>query len=61
MRLIRRLLHRRRQEPQPGPQGEEYEALQMARRAEAKREAYAENVIRKVGHKHLPFLDDPFD
>jgi hypothetical protein len=33
----------------------------MARRAADKREAFAENVIRKEGHKSHPFLDDPFD
>jgi hypothetical protein len=61
MKLLDRLLHRRRREPQPGPQGEEYEALKMARRAAEKREAFSENLIRKEGHKSHPFLDDPFD
>lgn len=61
VKLFDRLLRRRRPEPQPGPQGEEYEALKMSRRADDQREAFAENVIKKVGHKNLPFLDDPFE
>jgi hypothetical protein len=61
MRLLDRLLHRRRPEAQPGPQGEEYEALQMARRAAVERGAFAENMIKKIGHKNLPFLDDPYE
>jgi hypothetical protein len=61
MKLLDRLLRRRRRDPQPGPQGEEYEALKMARRAADEREAFAENMIRKVGHESHPFLDDPFD
>jgi hypothetical protein len=61
MRLLDRLLHRKRREAQPGPQGEEYEALKMSRRAAHDRETFAENVIRKEGHKSHPFLDDPFD
>jgi hypothetical protein len=61
MRLFDRLLRRKRPEPRPGPQGEEYEAMQMARRAAEEREAFAENMIKKVGHKNLPFLDDPYE
>lgn len=61
MKLLDWLLHRVRREPQPGPQGEEYEALKMSRRAADEREAFAENIIRKEGHKSHPFLDDPFD
>jgi hypothetical protein len=61
MRLLDRLLPRKREEPQPGPQGEEYEALKMSRRVEHERQAFAENIIRKEGHKGHPFLDDPFD
>jgi hypothetical protein len=58
--LLRRLTRRQRLQPHPGPQGEEYEALQMERRHQAEQERFAENVIKKVGHKNLPFLDDPF-
>jgi hypothetical protein len=61
VKLLDRLLHRKRPTPQPGPQGEEYEALKMSRRAANEREAFAENMIRKEGHKSHPFLDDPFD
>ena len=61
MKLLDRLLHRKRPEPQPGPQGEEYEALKMSRRAADERADFAENMIRKVGHEKHPFLDDPFD
>lgn len=46
--------------PQPGAQGEEYEALKMSRRAADEHDAFAENMIGKVGHKSHPFLDDPF-
>ena len=52
--------HRTRPQPHPGPQGEEYEALKMARRHAGERDAFAENLLEKVGHKNLPFLDDPF-
>ena len=45
----------------PGPQGEEYEALQMDRRWQEQRRRFAQNVIKKVGHKNLPFLDDPYN
>ena len=58
---LRRLLHRRRIAPHVRPQGEEYEALQMEQRSQDERERFAENVIKKVGHKNLPFLDDPYD
>lgn len=61
MKLLDRILRRKRAEPQPGPQGEEYEALKMARHAVEAREAFAENMIRKVGHESHPFLDDPFE
>ena len=52
--------HRPGLEPTPGPQGEEYEALKMERRADAAHRAFTENVIRKFGHAYLPFLDDPY-
>ena len=61
LRSLRRLFHRPRIAPHPGPQGEDYEALRMERRSQADRERFAENVIKKVGHKNLPFLDDPYD
>jgi hypothetical protein len=32
----------------------------MSRRAADEREAFAESMIRKEGHKNHPFLDDPF-
>jgi hypothetical protein len=60
MRFLDRLFRRHDEEPHPGLQGEEYEAQQMARRAAERREAFAENVIKKFGHKALPFLDDPY-
>ncbi len=59
--LFRRLLHRERIEPHAGPQGEEYKALQMERRWQEQRGRFAENIIKKVGHKNLPFLDDPYN
>ncbi len=59
--LLRRVLRRQRVVPHAGPQGEEYEALQMERRWEAQRGRFAENVIKKFGHKNLPFLDDPYN
>ncbi len=61
VKLVDRLLRRKKPESHAGPQGEEYEALKMARRAADEREALAENMIRKVGHESHPFLDDPFD
>ena len=33
----------------------------MERRSQDERERYAENVVKKVGHKNLPFLDDPYN
>ena len=59
--LLRRVLRRERVAPHVGPQGEEYEALQMERQWEADRGRFAENVIKKFGHKNLPFLDDPYN
>jgi hypothetical protein len=60
MKLLNRLLHRTRPEPQPGPQGEEYEALKMARRAEEARRAFANRLVEKGGRRDHPFLDDPY-
>ena len=57
---LRPRFHRTRPQPHPGPQGEEYEALKMARRHAEERDTFAENLLEKVGHKNLPFLDDPF-
>jgi hypothetical protein len=54
MRFLDRFFHRKRPEPQPGQQGEEYEALKMARRAAEEREVFAESMIRKTAR---PFLD----
>jgi hypothetical protein len=60
--ILRRAFRRERvSAPHPGPQGEEYDALQMEREWQDERGRFAENVIKKVGHKNLPFLDDPFD
>jgi hypothetical protein len=59
--LLRRALRRERVASQPGPDGEEYEALQMERRWQERRGRFAQNVIKKVGHKNLPFLDDPYN
>jgi hypothetical protein len=55
MTLLDRLLRRKRSEPQPGPQGEEYEALKMARRAAEDRNAFAENLVEKAGHTTPPY------
>jgi hypothetical protein len=60
MTLLDRLLRRKRPEAQPGPQGEEYEALKMARRAAEDRNAFAESLVEKAGHRDNPFLDDPY-
>ena len=58
--LLGRLFRRPQVVPHVGPQGEEYDALQMEREWQEKRGQFAENVIKKYGHKNLPFLDDPF-
>jgi hypothetical protein len=58
--FLRRVLHRKPVTSHVGPQGEEYDALQMERQWQDERGRFAENVIKKVGHKNLPFLDDPF-
>jgi hypothetical protein len=47
--------------PHVGPQGEEYDALQMERQWQEERGRFAENVIKKAGHKSQPFLDDPYN
>lgn len=51
-------MHRQRPALRSGPQGEEYEALQMERRYARERERFAENVIESVDHKNLPLLGD---
>jgi hypothetical protein len=33
----------------------------MERRWQEERGCFAENVIKKYGHKNLPFLDDPYN
>ncbi len=58
---LRHLFRREPAVPQVGPQGEEYEALEMERRWQEERDRYGENLIKKVGHKNLPFLDDPYN
>jgi hypothetical protein len=58
--LFNRMLRRKPVVPRVGPQGEEHEALLMEQRWRDERVRFAENVIKKVGHKNLPFLDDPF-
>jgi hypothetical protein len=60
-RLIRRALRKEQVEPHVGPQGEEYDALQMERQWQEKRGRFAENVIKKAGHTSQPFLDDPYN
>jgi len=60
MKFFRRLLSRPRPEPRPGPQGEEYEALKMARRADEERRVFADRLAEKAGRKDHPFVDDPF-
>jgi hypothetical protein len=59
--FLRRRLRREHVVPHVGPQGEEYDALQMERRWQEERGRFAENVIKKYGHKNLPFLDDPYN
>jgi hypothetical protein len=59
-RFIRRRGRRTPVVPHAGPQGEEYEALQMERRWVEQRGQFTENVIKKFAHKNLPFLDDPY-
>ena len=61
MKLIDRLLRRRKEAPHIGPQGEEYEILKAQQARAEQGEAFAENMIRKVGHRSLPFLDDPYE
>jgi hypothetical protein len=58
---LRRMFRKQHVEPRVGPQGEEHEALLMERRWQAERGRFAENVIKKAGHKSLPFLDDPYN
>jgi hypothetical protein len=60
-RHIRRALRKRQVVPHVGPQGEEYDALQMERQWQEERGRFAENVIKKTAHKNLPFLDDPYN
>jgi hypothetical protein len=59
--VLRRVLRRKQVVPHVGPQGEEYDALQIEQRWQDERERFAENVIKKYGHKNLPFLDDPYN
>lgn len=61
MRFLDRLLRRPRAEPQVGPQGEEYEILKAERERAEANDAFSENVIKKAGHRGLPFLDDPYE
>jgi hypothetical protein len=60
LRLIRRALRKEHVVPRIGPQGEQYDALQMERRWQEKRGRFAKNVIKKAGHTSHPFLDDPY-
>ncbi len=60
MGLLDRLLRRPKVEPHVGPQGEEYEILKMQQQQADQGAAFAENMIKKVAHRSLPFLDDPF-
>jgi hypothetical protein len=60
-RVIRRALRKEQVAPHVGPQGEEYDALQMERQWQEERGRFAENVIKKAGHKSQPFLDDPYN
>jgi hypothetical protein len=52
---------RRRREPVFPPQGEEYEIERAQRQAQKERDAYAESLIEKAGHRGYPFLKDPFE
>ncbi len=60
MGLLDRLLRRQKVEPHVGPQGEEYEILKMQQQLADQDAAFAENIIKKAGHRSLPFFDDPF-
>jgi hypothetical protein len=59
--FVRRLLRRERTEPHAGPQGEDYDALQMERRWQEQRGRFTQNIIKKFAHKNFPFLDDPYN
>jgi hypothetical protein len=59
--LLRQALRRERVASHPGPQGEAYEAQQMELRWQEQHGRFAQNIIKKVGHKNLPFLDDPYN
>jgi hypothetical protein len=60
MVLLDRFLRRRKVKSHVGPQGEEYEILKMQQQRADQGAAFAENIIKKVGHRSVPFLDDPF-
>jgi hypothetical protein len=60
VKLWKRLRRRTQRAAQPGPQGEAYEALKMARRAEEERRAFANRLVEKGGRREHPFLDDPY-
>jgi hypothetical protein len=58
---MRRWFRRRRPERVIPPQGEEYEIEKAEREAQKERDAYAESLIEKAGHRSYPFLKDPFE
>ena len=64
--LLRGVFRRNRPMPPVGPRSlqqeeEEYEIAENERAARARSGRFRENLIKKVGHSRLPFLDDPFE
>jgi hypothetical protein len=58
---MRPWFRRRRPKAIIPPQGEEYEIEKAERQAQKGRDAYAESLIEKAGHRSFPFLKDPFE
>ena len=58
---MRRWFRRRPPKKVFPPQGEEYEIEKAQRQAQKERDAYAESLIEKAGHRSFPFLKDPFE
>jgi hypothetical protein len=47
--------------PHTSPQGEEYEIEKAERQAQKERDTFAESLMEKAGHTHMPYLKDPFE
>ena len=66
LKLLRGLFRRDRPAPPVRPRSlqqeeEDYEIAESERAAWAESRRFRENLIKKIGHSRLPFLDDPFD